>query len=310
MAGGGRRPGRGVLLHPVIRTRRPLIVLLVNSTDSGASGSSQTIAIATSSVDSGVLSDSSSSITTISAVSSSDSGVLTEAVAFKVLATDAATFAESWLFRLTTTDARTSAETTKFARTVVDSGVSTQSGSVVVVFSSPPTTGFDVAPAADLGVTQELATVTPIVAAGIFSTLNTFGGTTTLTQWAFIDPLGILAPYVFAVNPNQMTDPTRRKTTTSVGTSPLSSTKTRGYRTNRLTPREWTFSGVTIAQDQQDKFLTWFNIPNKIWLRDHFGRTWEVRLMRFDQEPRPSSRVNPLWRFKYTFTAQAYQRIS
>jgi hypothetical protein len=303
----GRRFGRGAILHPVVRTRRPLIVLLVSSTDSCTSGSSQTVAISTSSTDSSV-STSSSTITI--ATSSADSGALAESTAVRLLVTDTGTLTESWLFRLTTTDARTSAETTKFARTVVDSGVSTQSGSVVVVFSSPPTTGFDVAPAADLGVTQELATVTPIVAAGIFSTLNTFGGTTTLTQWAFIDPLGTLAPYVFAVNPNQMTDPTRRKTTTSVGTSPLSSTKTRGYRTNRLSPREWTFSGVTVAQDQQDKFLTWFNISHKIWLRDHFGRTWEVRLMRFDQEPRPSSRVNPLWRFKYTFTAQAYQRIS
>lgn len=159
------------------------------------------------------------------------------------------------------------------------------------------------APGVDHATGSESAYASPVVVSPVSGTSSHYN------KWVLLDPGGQLAQYEFEVNPNRMSDPHSRKETTSLGISPITNIS-RGARKNRLAPREWTFSGITKSQAQQDAFLNWFALDRKVWLRDHFGRVWLVRLKKYDVQPRKPSSQNTFWRMQYTFTANVYQRIS
>jgi hypothetical protein len=214
---------------------------------------------------------------------------------------------------VTATDARTSSGTTAIALTAADARTGTDTeGVFFVIASSDSGVIADSADTSNSGLTiSEVDSAVSVEAEQV--TLATFTGSGSVfgagtPRWTFIDPRGVLTEYNFPINPNQMSDPTRKKNTTILGSKPVNNL-TRGTRASRLQPKEWTFSGTLLTQAQYDSFQQWFELDQRIWLKDHFGRVWIVRLLEYAPELETATALHP-WRAKYSIRASVYRRMS
>lgn len=118
-------------------------------------------------------------------------------------------------------------------------------------------------------------------------------------RWLFTDP-ATGETYRFPMNPHSMGSIFASRnlsvqTTTAVGGQAL-------VFEGNMAPFEWEFEGAIFNHDHYDSLRRWvYEKPNRIYLRDHFGRTITLTLQSF--APIPKRRRNKYWSHDYTITA-------
>lgn len=149
----------------------------------------------------------------------------------------------------------------------------------------------------------------------------TLGGTATLTangfhlrpgRWQFYDPeTGDL--YSFEMNPNKMTTPHRPDNVRIFSAYDVPRTTNVGGTWSRVLmgkrePFQWQFSGRFRSETQYEAFVEWLGKHTLIHVKDHFERTFLVRLTDLELEERKPTRYRD-WRFQYTFTAYMHGEL-
>lgn len=129
--------------------------------------------------------------------------------------------------------------------------------------------------------------------------------TFSVVRWIFEDPLNAGETWTMPMNPNKMTTPYRKHTTTTTAFSPITGMAT-GVRSND-TAVEWSFSGDIADKDLYDQFIYWTNKPHRIYITDHLGRKWLCWVTKFDPTPK-STGARSKWRFTYTMSVLNYGR--
>jgi len=125
------------------------------------------------------------------------------------------------------------------------------------------------------------------------------------SRWTMHDPVANTT-YTFDRNPREMTTPHLPQSTTPMGTT--IDGLTRAAR-SQATPIEWTFTGDLRTKEQHDALKTWAEKQNRIQVKDHFDRVWEVMPIQFDAtELRPRATVP--WRYSYRMRTMLYRRVS
>ena len=122
----------------------------------------------------------------------------------------------------------------------------------------------------------------------------------TMPRWRFTDPK-TSATYVVPLNPNSMSDPPMRPRSTQAQASSVNAADlviTRGPSALG----EWKFSGVIRTSDHHDDLIEWFQKDYVIQVRDHFSRTFSIKMLRFEVVERRPTRLNA---DRYTYTATA-----
>jgi hypothetical protein len=112
--------------------------------------------------------------------------------------------------------------------------------------------------------------------------------------------------YVFERNPREMSSPYGDRGTTVMAT-PVDG-RARAAR-GRTPPAEWSFVGDIRTKSHYDALLAWAGKGNRIHLRDHLSRTWEIAVTAFEPtEQRPTRKTS--WRATYTMRALVFRRVS
>ena len=120
-----------------------------------------------------------------------------------------------------------------------------------------------------------------------------------MIRWAF-RTLDAATTYHFEMNPNQMDSPLLERGIDSHATC-IDGT-IRGFRKD--VPKSWSFAGTLRTQEQYEAFETWL-AAGRIYLTDHLGRHFIVRLTNFDPV-RKGTRRAP-WRHTYTCAVTTYE---
>lgn len=118
-------------------------------------------------------------------------------------------------------------------------------------------------------------------------------------RWAFTDTRGLLAPYVFPINPNTMTSPFARK---SLRTATAINGVVRALQAPRSV-HEWTFGGIIHDQAHYEALQTWAALGHRVLVTDHLARTWPCELVEFAPTPVRSRRP---WKHTYSMRALVY----
>lgn len=113
---------------------------------------------------------------------------------------------------------------------------------------------------------------------------------TNVVRWIFADDSG---SYTVPINPNQMSKLHFAKDLRTMGNATLAAPKT---------PIEWTFGGVIRTEQHYQDLLLWSRKSAPITITDHYGRSIECILTKFEPQDRTPTPTVP-WRYTYTMTA-------
>lgn len=128
-------------------------------------------------------------------------------------------------------------------------------------------------------------------------------------RWTLFDP-NLDESWTFPVNPNKMTSPHGPRSLQVMVTSPRPGDQAQNglvLETNR-DPHEWTVSGNIRTEDHFAELLYWVRKVNRLQLTDHFGRTWQVRMLHFNPDEQKPSQNRP-WRFTYDLKMLNYGEV-
>lgn len=118
--------------------------------------------------------------------------------------------------------------------------------------------------------------------------------------WTLHDLSSVMPDYVFDTNPNTMTSPLPVRVLESHGRAIDGEFRAKGS----VPPHDWTFGGVLFIQTQHDALRDYVAKAGQVYLTDHLGRTFVVRLKLFN----PTRAWTPRfpWRHKYTCNVTTY----
>lgn len=127
-----------------------------------------------------------------------------------------------------------------------------------------------------------------------------------IVRWHYYDPK-TGENWTVPINPNEMTSPWSERNyivkATTAGPAGGVPVVFEGVRQ----PRQWTFSGTTLDLAHHDELLRWAMKPNKVFITDHFGRTFAVMLDHFDAIPK--QRASHMQRHTYTMRATIFYKV-
>ena len=124
-------------------------------------------------------------------------------------------------------------------------------------------------------------------------------------RWAFqaydFSDLANVANYVFTINPSQASRnfgviTMNHQQTTSADGSVIA-------WEGAPIPQPWTWTGRVLTQADHDALVLWGQTGQRVWLTDHFGRRYLVKMEGLTMTPRRD--VNRPWHHDYQMTALA-----
>lgn len=127
-----------------------------------------------------------------------------------------------------------------------------------------------------------------------------------MARWTLTDASS-LDSWEMPISPNKMTSPHGPKNST-IFARPSGGPGITRVLQFRQAPFEWSFSGVIRTQQHYDAFVEWTAKTGRLWVDDHLGRRWEVRVNSMELDERKPTFVHP-WRYDYTVKTTMYGQV-